>query len=71
MVPPIVWIAAGAGAFLALLVYVIAKPSVLRDPGGKLLAFLVLFMAPGAALMLGAGKHLEHPRGRISASPAT
>ena len=59
MIPPIALIALAAGAFLALLVLLVAKPSITRDTGGKILAFLALFVAPGVAMIGGSWEHLE------------
>ena len=59
MIPPIALIALAAGAFLALLVLLVAKPSITRDTGGKILAFLAIFVAPGVAMTGGGWEHLE------------
>jgi cytochrome c-type protein NapC len=59
MVPPIALLV-GLLAVTALLLLVLAfKPSITRAPGGKILAFVALFLAPGLAVVGGGADHME------------
>jgi nitrate/TMAO reductase-like tetraheme cytochrome c subunit len=47
---------------VVLLLVLAAKPSITRAPGGKILAFTALFLAPGFALLAGGGEHMERSK---------
>ena len=50
------------GLTVVSLIYLIAKPDVTRTQGGKVLAFLLVFIAPSLALFGGATAHLENAK---------
>ena len=50
------------GVIIIALIYLSARPEVTRVPGGKVLAFLLVFLAPGLALFGGATAHLERSK---------
>ena len=50
------------GLTAASLIYLVAQPGVTRAPGGKALAFLLIFIAPTLALFGGATAHLENSK---------
>ncbi|HXF59082.1 MAG TPA: NapC/NirT family cytochrome c [Candidatus Saccharimonadales bacterium] len=50
------------GLIIIALIYLSARPEVTRVPGGKALAFLLVFLAPGLALFGGATAHLERSK---------
>ena len=47
---------------LAAVAVIVARPSVSRDSGGKILAFFALFILPAAAALSGGFHHLERSK---------
>ena len=47
---------------LASLLALILRPAMMRERGGRMLAFLVVFLFPVFALQVGANLHLEHSK---------
>src|SRR5262245_16861462 len=62
MVPPIALLVGLLGITILLLAMLIAKPSVTRGPGGKILAFVAIFLAPGLAIFAGGVDHMERSK---------
>lgn len=62
MVPPIALLVGLLGITILLLVLLIAKPSLTREPGGKILAFVAIFLAPALAVSAGGVDHLERSK---------
>jgi cytochrome c-type protein NapC len=50
------------GLTVVSLIVLIVKPEVTRGPGGKVFAFLLIFIAPALSLMGGATAHLENSK---------
>jgi cytochrome c-type protein NapC len=62
MVTPIALLIGLLGITILLLVMLIAKPSLTRAPGGKVLAFVALFLAPALAVLAGGADHVERSK---------
>ncbi len=62
MVPPIGLLAGLLAVTILLLLVLVARPSITRAPGGKILAFVALFLAPGLAVLAGGADHTERSK---------
>lgn len=67
MVPPIALLAGLLAITVFLLLALVAKPSMTRAPGGKILAFVALFLAPGLAVLAGGADHMERSKRTLNA----
>jgi cytochrome c-type protein NapC len=59
--PGELFVALAAGTIVLVSILVV-RPTIIRDRGGRLLAFLALFILPGFVGLLGGWKHLENSK---------
>jgi hypothetical protein len=62
MVPPLALLVGLLAVTVLLLLVLVFKPSITRAPGGKILAFVALFLAPGLAVVAGGANHMENSK---------
>jgi cytochrome c-type protein NapC len=62
MVPPLALLVGWLGITIFLLVVLIARPSLTREPGGKVLAFVAIALAPAIAVLAGGADHMERSK---------
>jgi cytochrome c-type protein NapC len=62
MITPTMLLAGALAVSALLLVLLIAKPALTRGPGGKILAFVGIVLAPGVAFVGGGVSHLERSK---------
>ena len=62
MITPILILAALIVVSISLILFVISKPSITAGPGGKILAFIALFILPVLVGFVGISEHLERSK---------